>query len=247
MSRKLIGLVVAFSVILLASGVCTADRTGEPVAGLRKGGTVSKGPLNLEKDIQYNYNLTGLDDFVLIGLEGSGMNPHKEGVGLTWIEALREYNLIDFSIANEFERPDLKVRASACEAYPAAVIDVVRSVYPGVKAVGVYAFSKGASAADSLCSKLEEEGIRLAFVWLNDAFTMHDMPYIKNAVEKDGLMIYLRYSNNKRLSQVCKNMHKAWKDRDNVDSKHIPCSHGGLSRYETFTDELTGAMKKASE
>ena len=247
MRKKLVSLIVVFAIILLTSGVCTADRTGEPVAGLRKGGTVSKAPLNLEKDIQYNYNMTGMDDFVLIGLEGSGMNPHQEGVGLTWIEALREYNLIDFSIANELELPDLRIRAKACETYPAAVVNVVRSVYPGVKSVGVYAFSKGASAADSLCRKLEEEGIRLAFVWLNDAFTMHDMTYIKDAVESDGLMIYIRYSNNKRLSQVCKDMHKAWKGRSNVDSKHIPCSHGGLSRYDTFTDELTGAIKKASE
>ena len=246
MSRRWIRFIVVFSAVLLSVSACLADRTGEQRIGLIKGGTISKGPIGLEKDIQYNYIQAGGDDFVLIGIEGSGMNPHKEGVGLTWIDVLREYNVIDFSIANELELWNDKIRDKAYENYTTSIVNTVRSKYPGIKTVGVYAFSKGASGADGLCSKLQEEGFTVAFVWLNDAFTLHDMPYIKSAVENGRIMIYLRYSNNKRLSQVCKEMHKAWTDRGNVDSRHIPCSHGGLVRYETFTDELTGAIKKAA-
>ena len=247
MSRKWIRWTAVFAAVLLAAGAGLADRTGEPVAGLRESGMISGDLLNLEKNLCYSAVMTGRNDFVLIGLEGSGMNPHKEGTGLTWISALREYNIMDFMIANELELWNDRIRDPAYESYSTAVVSAVKARYKGVKSAGIFAFSKGACGADAVYRKLLDEGIEVAFVWLSDGFTMHDLPYIKNDVESGELMLYVRFSNNRRLNQVCKEMHKAWKDRENVDSKHISCSHGGLEKYETFTEELSAAIRKASE
>ena len=235
------------SAFLLFACPCFADKTGMPSVGVRESGMISGDLLNLEKNIYYNAIMTGVNDFVLIGLEGSGMNPHKEGVGLTWIEALREYNVIDFTIANELELWNDKIRDPAYESYSSAIVTSVKARYRGVKTVGLYAFSKGASGVDGVYHKLVEEGLRVVFVWLNDAFTLHEMPYIISAVENDEVMLYVRYSRSKRLGQVCKDLHKAYGDRENVDSKHVSCSHGGLVKYDTFTEELTGAIQKATD
>ena len=65
------------SAFLLLVSPCLADRTGIPSAGVREGGMISGDLLDLEKNIYYNALMTGVNDFVLIGIEVSGMNPHK--------------------------------------------------------------------------------------------------------------------------------------------------------------------------
>ena len=247
MRRKRIRFAAALCVLLLSASACLADITGEPVNGVRKAGTVSRRPLGLEKDIFYTYIRSGWDDVVVVGLEGSGMNPHKEDTGLVWLDALSGYNIIDFSVANELELWNDKIRDPACENYSAAVVGAVKANYPGASRVGLYAFSKGASGADAVFRKLREEGFTVSFIWLNDAFTLHDLPYIKEAVEDGSVRIYLRYSRSKRLGKVCKDMCKAWEGLENVDGRHVSCSHGGLIRYDTFTAEMAAAIGRAAE
>ena len=239
MSRNLIRLIILLSAALLAAGSCLADLPG---------GIVSRDSLGIKKDVTYNFNIAPEADpgFVLVAFEGSRMDPRKKGGGVIWTEGLDRFNVVDFSIADELCAWQVKMWETVSDLYSAAVEEVLREKFGGVKTVGVYSFSKGASAVDSVCRRLRESGIRVAFVWLNDAFTTHGLPFVTELTESNEVFLYNRYSRDERVNQLSKKLHQACSELPNVDSRHISTYHGGLMKYVTFPDELADAVRKAT-
>ncbi|MDR9824221.1 hypothetical protein RCJ22_01210, partial [Vibrio sp. FNV 38] len=111
------------------------------------------------------------------------MDPRKNKASVIWTGGLDRFNVIDFSIVDELCSWNEKEWKSVSECYSSAVLDTLLENFGSVKAVGVYAFSKGASAADAVCRKLREAGLELSFVWLNDGFTTHGLPYVTELTE----------------------------------------------------------------
>ena len=194
----------------------------------------------------FGARLDSIADFVLVAFEGSKMDPRKNSASVIWTEGLDRFNVIDFSIVDELCSWDKKKWEDVCEKYAAAVLDTLLEHFSSVKTVGVYAFSKGASAADAVCRKLRDAGLELSFVWLNDGFTTHDLPYVTELTESNEILLYNRFSRDKRVNGLCKNLNKQCGDLPNVDSRHISTYHGGLVKYETFAEELAAAIEKAS-
>ena len=246
MSRNRIRFIPIFFVILLSFSVCLAESTDAAAPAEIKDGLIKGSKIGLAKSIVYRCIIQpDARDFVLIGLEGSGMNPRSDGSGITWNKGLQDYNVIDFSIANELSEWNDKKRSKANDIYSAAVISAVLENYGHVKTAGLFAFSKGACGADSVFRGLEEEGFRVLFVWLADPFTAHEMPSIMQAVEDSRIMLYNRYSKKKRLSVYGKEIGEKYGELPNVDSSFVSVSHGGLLKYSTFTEELLGAIDMA--
>ena len=244
--RTLACLVLAL--VMLAAGVCFAE---PPVAGVsaeQVSGVISGKTLGTEKNVTYRCNILQEEEhrFVLLAFEGSRMDPRREEGGVIWNEGLRSFNVIDFAIADELCGWQKKKWEKVCDRYAAAVLDTLTEQFGSVKAVGVYAFSKGASAADAVCRKLREAGLDLSFVWLNDAFTTHGLPFVTELTESGKILLYNRYSRDERVNQLSKKLHKKCGELPNVDSKHISTYHGGLVKYDTFTEELVSALEKAS-
>ena len=243
--RRIICLAVALS--LMASGGCFAEQpAGGPAEQVN--GIIGKKDLGTEKDVTYRCNILPEADhaFVLLAFEGSRMDPRKEDGGLIWNEGLRSCNVIDFAIADELCGWQKKKWEKTCDLYASAVLDALTEHFGNVKAAGVYAFSKGASAADAVCRKLKEAGLELSFVWLNDAFTTHGLPYVTELTENNEILLYSRYSRDERVNGLCKKLHQKCGNLPNVDSRHISTYHGGLVKYETFTEEIAAAIEKAS-
>ena len=245
MSRKWIRFIAVFCAVLLSVSACLAELSDETEPAETRNGIIKGKPIGLAKDIVYRCIQADNRSFVLIGLEGSGMNPRSDGSGITWNKGLQNYNVIDFSIANELSDWNDTKRAKANEIYAAAVVSAVRENYGKVKFAGLFAFSKGACGADSVYRRLKEMGIRVTFVWLADPFTAHEMSSIMQATDNSDIMLYNRYSRKKRLNVYGKEIEETYGDRPNVDSQFIHVSHGGLLRYDTFTEELTGAIELA--
>ena len=242
MRRKLILLVVLLLPVLLAAGRSFAELPEENLTGV-----IKKKSLGTKKDMIWRCNMADADgDFVLVAFEGSGMNPRTNTTSVIWTEGLDRFNVIDFSIVDELCSWYGKKLDSLSERYSAAVLDTLLEHFSSVKTVGVYAFSKGASAADAVCRKLQEAGLKLSFVWLNDGFTTHGLPYVTEMTENNEILLYSRYSRDKRVNGLCKSLHKQCGDLPNVDSRHISTYHGGLVKYETFAEELAAAIEKAS-
>ncbi len=243
MHRKLIRLVFLLLPLLLAAGICFADQPAEKLTGV-----ISKKSLGTKKDMIWNCNMAADadSDFVLVAFEGSRMDPRKNTASVIWTEGLDRFNVIDFSIADELCTLYGKKWESVSERYSAAVLDTLLEHFSSVKTVGVYAFSKGASAADAVCRKLREAGLELSFVWLNDGFSTHDLPYVTELIENNEILLYSRFSRDKRVNGLCKNLNKQYGELPNVDSRHISTYHGGLVKYETFAAELAAAIEKAS-
>lgn len=186
------------------------------------------------------------DDFLLIGFEGSGMNPRaEESACIIRNEALKPYNVIDFTVANEISYWQKKESAKAAEVYSTVVMNTIHEKFDGIKTVGIYAFSKGSSGVDCVFAKLRKEGFRVAFIWLNDSFATNGISNVIIALLNNEITLYNRYSNSKRLNPQSMEFDQLYADRPNVDSRHVGTSHGGLSKYETFTEELVAAIEKA--
>ena len=200
MSKKWIRLIVLFSAVLLSFSSCLAEKSAPVKAEAADSGAISHQTIGLKKDILYRLIRGYSPGFVLIALEGSGMNPRKKGTGITWNADLQIYNIIDFSIANELSNWQDRERDEANDIYSEAVISTMLEHYDNVRSVGIFAFSKGACGADSICRRLTEKGIPVAFVWLCDAFTAHELTFIMQSVEKNRLVLYNRYSKKKRLN-----------------------------------------------
>ena len=243
MRRKLIRLVLLLLPAILAAAVCFAELTSEKLTGV-----ISGKSLGTKKDMTWHCNIAADTDadFVLVAFEGSKMDPRKNSASVIWTEGLDRFNVIDFSIVDELCSWDKKKWEDVCEKYAAAVLDTLLEHFGSVKTVGVYAFSKGASAADAVCRKLRDAGLELSFVWLNDGFTTHDLPYVTELTESNEILLYNRFSRAKRVNGLCKNLNKQCGDLPNVDSRHISTYHGGLVKYETFAEELAAAIEKAS-
>ena len=212
-----------------------------------KEGILSGKVLGFERNILFNYHPAenGSSDFLLIGFEGSGMNPRAEGSCIIWNEALDPYNVIDFTVANEISYWQEKESKKAAETYSAMVLDVIRDKFDGIRKIGIFAFSKGSSGVDSVFSRLKKEGYDISFVWLNDSFAVNGLPAVTVAVLNNEITLYNRYSNSKRLNPQSRNFHSLYSDRPNVDSRHIGTYHGGLLKYPTFSEELVAAIEKA--
>ena len=248
MNRILIRFISFFALVLLTVGCCSADQPAGQMQLQNTSGVITGNSLGTEKNVTYNCSIfrDADGDFVLIGFEGSRMDPRKEGGSVIWTAGLGRFNIIDFSIADELCAWQTKKWESVNESYSAAVADVLREHFGEIKAVGIYAFSKGASAVDSVCRRLKESGIRIAFIWLNDAFATHGIPFVKELTETGETMLYNRYSRDERVNQLSKKLHNDCSELPNVDSKHIRTYHGGLVKYDTFSDELNAAVEKAS-
>ena len=145
----------------------TPDETGSSDTGLTlsdyktdKEGVLSGKVLGFERNILFNYHQAenGSSDFLLIGFEGSGMNPRAEGSCIIWNEALNPYNVIDFTVANEISYWQKKESEKAAETYSAMVLDVIREKFSGIRTIGIFAFSKGSSGVDCTFSRLKKEG-----------------------------------------------------------------------------------------
>ena len=246
MRKRLICLV--FALALLAAGACFAEPPSGSVPAEQVSGVISGKSLGTEKNVTYRCNIVQEKEhaFVLLAFEGSRMDPRREEGGVIWNEGLQTFNVIDFSIADELCGWQKKKWEKVCDRYAAAVLDTLTEQFGSVKAVGVYAFSKGASAADAVCRKLRESGLDLSFVWLNDAFTTHGLPFVTELTESGEILLYNRYSRDERVNGLSKELHRNCGELPNVDSKHISTYHGGLVKYGTFTEELVSAVEKAS-
>lgn len=211
-----------------------------------KEGVLSGKVLGFERNVLFNYHpAENSSDFLLIGFEGSGMNPRAEGSCIIWNEALNPYNVIDFTVANELSYWQEKESKKAAETYSTMVLDVIRDKFDGIRTIGIYAFSKGSSGVDCVFSRLKKEGYNISFIWLNDSFAVNGLPSLTVSLLNNEFMLYNRYSNSKRLNPQSMKLHQLYSDRPNVDSRHIGTYHGGLSKYETFTEELVGAIERA--
>ena len=212
-----------------------------------KEGILSGKVLGFERNILFNYHPAkdGSSDFLLIGFEGSGMNPRKEGSCIIWNEALNPYNVIDFTVANEISYWQEKESKKAADTYSAMVLDVIRNKFDGIRKIGIFAFSKGSSGVDCTFSRLKKEGYDISFVWLNDSFAVNGLPAVTVAVLNNEITLYNRYSNSQRLNPQSRNFHNLYSERPNVDSRHIGTYHGGLLKYSTFSEELVAAIEKA--
>ena len=243
MRRKLTRLIVFLLPLILAAGVCFADGSPE-----KKSWVISGKSLGTEKNVTYNYHIAPEADpgLVLVALEGSRMDPRQEGGSVIWTDGMDRFNVIDFSIADELCSWQTKTWEKVNDSYSAAVLDTVREKFSGVNAVGIYAFSKGASGADGVCRRFREAGITVAFVWLNDPFSTHGLPYITGLIEDGEIMLYSRYSRDKRVNQLAKELYLAYAALPNVDIAYVATYHGGLVKYDTFAQELAGVMEKAS-
>ena len=244
MSRKWLRFIAVFSAILLSFSACLAEQDDLAVPQEEKGMIRGK-PNGLKNDIFYRCLQTGSQDFVLLGLEGSGMNPWREGIGISWNKELQDYNVIDFSIAGELSEWDDKKRETSCENYASAIVRVFRERFRHVRAVGVFVFSKGACGADSVFRKLKEEGCLIAFVWLADPFIIRELSSVMQAVENREIFLYNRHSKKDRLNDYGELIEKTYGDLPNVDTRFVSVSHGGLLVYDTFMEEMTGAVRKA--
>lgn len=212
-----------------------------------KEGILSGKVLGFERNILFNYHPAenSSSDFLLIGFEGSGMNPRKEGSCIIWNEALNPYNVIDFTVANEISYWQEKESKKAADTYSAMVLDVIRDKFDGIRKIGIFAFSKGSSGVDCTFSRLKKEGYDISFVWLNDSFAVNGLPAVTVAVLNNEITLYNRYSNSQRLNPQSRNFHNLYSERPNVDSRHIGTYHGGLLKYSTFSEELVAAIEKA--
>lgn len=248
MNRNLIRFIIILVPVILAAGICFADQPENPALAENVTGVIDARSLGTEKNVTYICNILRevKHDFVLIGFEGSRMDPRKKDGGVIWTEGLKRFNVIDFSIADELCAWQTKQWENVNDLYSAAVADTLRKQFGEVRAVGVYAFSKGASALDSVCRRLRESGIRVVFVWMNDGFTTHGLPFVTELTENHEILLYNRYSRDERVNQLSKKLHAGYADFPNVDSKHISTYHGGLVKYDTFAEELAGAVEKAS-
>ena len=224
-----------------STGLTLADYQTE------KEGILSGKVLGFERNILFNYHPAkdGSSDFLLIGFEGSGMNPRKEGSCIIWNEALNPYNVIDFTVANEISYWQEKESKKAADTYSAMVLDVIRNKFDGIRKIGIFAFSKGSSGVDCTFSRLKKEGYDISFVWLNDSFAVNGLPAVTVAVLNNEITLYNRYSNSQRLNPQSRNFHNLYSERPNVDSRHIGTYHGGLLKYSTFSEELVAAIEKA--
>jgi len=248
MRRTLACFIAFIASVLLAAGLCFAEQPAGPGQAEHVTGTIDGRSVDSEKKVTYHCIIQPETDhdFVLIAFEGSRMDPRQKGNGVIWTEGLDRFDVVDFSIADELCAWQKKKWENVCNLYSAAVVDVLREQFGDVKTVGIYAFSKGASAADCVCRTLRESGINVAFVWLNDAFTTHGLPYVTELTENGEILLYNRYSKDERVNQLSKKLHKNCSDLPNVDSRHIRSSHGGLIKYGSFPDELADAVMKAS-
>lgn len=243
MRRKLIRLIFFILPVILTAGVCIAGAQAD-----RAEGVISAASLGTEKDVTYSCNIAQAadPDFVLVAFEGSRMDPRKEGGSVIYTEGLEQFNVIDFSIADELCSWEKKKWESVSSLYAAAILDALSGRFGRVGNVGVYAFSKGASAADCVCRALRDAGITISFIWLNDAFSTHGLPYVTELMENKEILLYNRYSRDDRVNTLSKALHRDFQDLSNVDSRHISTYHGGLVKYDTFAQELVSAITKAS-
>ena len=173
------------------------------------------------------------------------MDPRQEGGSVIWTGGLDRFNVIDFSIADELCSWQAKTWESVNDSYSAAVLDTVTETFGEVKTVGIYAFSKGASAVDGVCRRFRDAGITVSFVWLNDPFSTHGLPYVTGLIESGEIMLYSRYSRDKRVNQLAKQLYLDYASLPNVDIAYIATYHGGLVKYDSFAQELAGAAEKA--
>ena len=211
-----------------------------------KEGVLSGKVLGFERNILFNcHPAETSSDFLLIGFEGSGMNPRAEGSCIIWNDALNPYNVIDFTVANEISYWQEKESKKAADTYSAMVLDVIRDKFDGIRKIGIFAFSKGSSGVDCTFSRLKKEGYDISFIWLNDSFAVNGLPAVTVAVLNNEITLYNRYSNSQRLNPQSHNIHNLYSDRPNVDSRHIGTYHGGLLKYPTFSEELVAAIEKA--
>ena len=214
-----------------------------------KEGILNGHVLGFERNMLFNSHEgenSSYDDFLLIGFEGSGMNPRSpEGACIIWNEALKPYNVIDFTVANEISYWQKKDSEKAAETYSAVVLNTIREKFDGIRTIGIFAFSKGSSGVDCVFSKLRKEGYKIAFVWLNDSFAINGLDAVTVAVLNNEITLYNRYSNDKRLNPQSMELDQLYAERPNVDSRHVGTYHGGLLKYETFSEELVAAIGKA--
>ena len=242
MQRKLIRFVAVLAAAVLSAGGCFAGGSRDQADHV-----ISGKSLGTEKNVTYNCHAAQDADpgFVLVAFEGSRMDPRQEGGSVIWTEGLDRFNVIDFSIADELCSWQAKTWESVNDSYSAAVFDTVTETFGAVKAVGIYAFSKGASAVDGVCRRFRDAGITVSFVWLNDPFSTHGLPYVTGLIESGEIMLYSRYSRDKRVNQLAKQLYLDYASLPNVDIAYIATYHGGLVKYDSFAQELAEAAEKA--
>lgn len=275
MSKRVILMVFLLSLSLLTVGFCRAASIGDLIEDVdsarepeepvpeetvitvpdsdkyktAKDGILNGTILGFDRNMLFSFHHAedrGNDDFLLIGFEGSGMNPRsEESACIIRNEALKPYNVIDFTVANEISYWQKKESAKAAEVYSTVVMNTIHEKFDGIKTVGIYAFSKGSSGVDCVFAKLRKEGFRVAFIWLNDSFAVNGISNVIIALLNNEITLYNRYSNSKRLNPQSMEFDQLYADRPNVDSRHVGTSHGGLTKYETFTEELVAAIEKA--